>query len=100
MLRPSYSELIDVLNKDKDVDNKVASRYTIVIAAAKRARQLVGGDAPLVDTPSDKAVSVAVTEMAQSKVHIYVPKETEETKANADAPVHTEYLNHEDLGFQ
>ncbi len=44
MLRPSYTDLLEVLNKDADADNVVSSRYTIVIVAAKRARQLVDQD--------------------------------------------------------
>ena len=36
MLRPSYSDLLEVLNKDADTENVIGSRYTIVIAAAKR----------------------------------------------------------------
>ena len=40
MLRPSYTDLLDVINQETD-DITLGSRYTIVIAAAKRARQLV-----------------------------------------------------------
>ena len=37
MLRPSYTDLLDVINQETD-DITLGSRYTIVIAAAKRAR--------------------------------------------------------------
>ncbi len=47
MLRPSYSDLLEVLNKDADTENVIGSRYTIVIAAAKRARQLVDHAEPM-----------------------------------------------------
>ena len=73
MLRPSYSELMELLNDDRDLDNQITSRYTIVIAAAKRARQIVGG-ATLVQNPSgnsDKAVSVAVNELESGLVKLY-----------------------------
>ena len=40
MLRPSYSDILEVITQDSE-DITIASRYTIVIAAAKRARQLV-----------------------------------------------------------
>ena len=40
MLRPSYSDLLEVITRDAE-DETIGSRYTIVIAAAKRARQLV-----------------------------------------------------------
>ena len=43
MLRPSYTELMNLLNEDSDMDNKITSRYSIVIAVAKRARQIIDG---------------------------------------------------------
>jgi DNA-directed RNA polymerase subunit omega len=70
MLHPSYSELIDVLNSDSEND-QVTSRYTIVIAAAKRARQLVDGAQKVTDfSANDKAVSIAVNEMNEGKIKI------------------------------
>lgn len=39
MLKPSYAQLMDVLNKGSK--ENVTSRYSVVIAAAKRARQLM-----------------------------------------------------------
>ncbi|MCL1924220.1 MAG: DNA-directed RNA polymerase subunit omega [Defluviitaleaceae bacterium] len=67
MLQPSYSELMTILNETNEVDSKITSRYTIVIAAAKRARQLVETNELF---PSDKPVSVAVNEMVDGKVKI------------------------------
>ncbi|MCL2610248.1 MAG: DNA-directed RNA polymerase subunit omega [Defluviitaleaceae bacterium] len=67
MLQPSYSELMTILNETNDVDSKITSRYTIVIAAAKRARQLTEANQL---APDDKAVSIAVKEMAESKIKI------------------------------
>lgn len=46
MLRPSYTDLLDVISQETD-DITLGSRYTIVIAAAKRARQLVDHADPL-----------------------------------------------------
>ena len=71
MLHPSYSELMDIFNDDTSSDNKVTSRYTIVIAAARRARQLIDGAEPVGGlAPSDKAVSLAVKEMQKRKIKI------------------------------
>jgi len=70
MLTPSYSELMTKVNETNDVDSKVTSRYTIVIAAAKRARQLIDGAEPLIDSRFSKPVSVAVTEMEKGKIKI------------------------------
>lgn len=74
MLRPSYSELMDVINKNsnKEVSSEITSRYIIVIAAAKRARQLIDGAEPLVVMKSkvDKPVSIAVEEINQNKLTV------------------------------
>ena len=70
MLRPSYTELMNVMNSDSDTDNMITSRYTVVIAAAKRARQIIDGSETMVYVGMDKAVSTAVKEMYQGKVRI------------------------------
>ena len=46
MLHPSYSDLINVVNSEVEPGEQpvVQSRYSIVIAAAKRARQLIAED--------------------------------------------------------
>ena len=63
MLRPSYTDLLDVINQEKE--------DTIVIAAAKRARQLVDHAEPLVsNTKVDKPVSIAVNELYQGKIKV------------------------------
>ncbi|MBR2561301.1 MAG: DNA-directed RNA polymerase subunit omega [Eubacterium sp.] len=78
MIHPSYVEMIDKINAD-NVDREeaplITSRYSIVLATAKRARQLVSGVEPYVD-PYDKygnprkPLSVAVDEFYEDKVHI------------------------------
>jgi len=72
MLTPSYSELMDVIKQDGKVDSRVASRYTVVLAAAKRARQLTEGSEPLTYAPTDRAVSIAVKEMSEGKLRVKV----------------------------
>ena len=46
MLHPSYSDLINAVNSDVEPGEQpvVQSRYSIVIATAKRARQLIAGE--------------------------------------------------------
>ena len=73
MLRPSYSELMDIINTNELVDSKITSRYTIALAAAKRARQITAGANPLTYAPTDRAVSIAVKEMSEGKLTIKVP---------------------------
>ena len=50
MLHPSYTDLIEAVNSGVEPGEQpvVQSRYSIVIAAAKRARQLIAGADPLV----------------------------------------------------
>ncbi len=70
MLRPSYSELMELLNRGEKVDSKITSRYIVVLAAAKRARQLIDGAQPLSNAATDKAVSIAVNEMYNGNIRI------------------------------
>ena len=70
MLNPSYTELTDALNKFQNVDNKITSRYSIVLAAAKRARQLIDGAEAAVFSNPDKAVSTAVKEMHEGHLDV------------------------------
>ena len=50
MIHPSYVDLMKVVNKDVEEGETpvINSRYSIVMATAKRARQIVDGDEPLV----------------------------------------------------
>ena len=79
MIHPSYKELIEVINNGQDMDEAplVTSRYSIVLATSKRARQLIAGAEPLVTTRGKKALSVAVDELYKGKVNI-LPSEEEE----------------------
>ena len=72
MLHPSYSDLMKVVNSDVEPGetNVVNSRYSIVMATAKRARQIVNGDEPLVDGDSEKPLSVAIEELNQGMIKI------------------------------
>ena len=73
MLHPSYTDLMKVVNSGVEIGEEpvVNSRYSIVIATAKRARQLISGDEPLVEgAAGKKAFSVAVDELYKGKVTI------------------------------
>ncbi|MCI9297795.1 MAG: DNA-directed RNA polymerase subunit omega [Lachnospiraceae bacterium] len=73
MLHPSYADLMKVVNSGVEPGEApvVNSRYSIVMATAKRARQLIAGDEPLVDNLSvEKPLSIAVSELEQGKIHI------------------------------
>ena len=51
-----------------ELRERVDSRYTLVVAAAKRARQLLDGAPALVDLQSDKPVTVALWEIGEDKL--------------------------------
>ena len=72
MLHPSYSDLMKVVNSEVEPGEApvVNSRYSIVMATAKRARQIISGDEPMVNGKDKKALSVAVEEMNQGKITI------------------------------
>ena len=78
MLHPSYTDLMKVVNKDvEEGETKVVnSRYSIVMATAKRAREIIDGSKPLVDTkPGEKPLSIAISEMNQGKITILAEEE-------------------------
>ena len=80
MLHPSYADLIDVVNSgaEEGEDPVVKSRYSIVMATSKRARQIIAGDEALVNDKGKKALSVAVEELDQGKVRILSEEEESE----------------------
>ncbi|MCE5287375.1 MAG: DNA-directed RNA polymerase subunit omega [Pelosinus sp.] len=48
--------------------SKVDSKYTLVVLAAKRAREILDGDKPLVECKSSKQVTVALAEVAGDQI--------------------------------
>ncbi len=80
MLHPSYSDLMKVVNSDVEEGDSpvVTSRYSIVMATAKRARQLIAGDEPLVNKKDGKPLSIAVEELDEGKIKILNETEEEE----------------------
>ncbi len=72
MLHPSYTDLMNIINEDnvEGKDPAVTSRYSIVIAIAKRSRQLIDKAKPLTHNAINKPVSIAVQEMYERKVKL------------------------------
>ena len=78
MIHPSYTELMKVVNSEVEPGEVpvVNSRYSIVMATSKRARQIIAGDEPLIDNATGKKpLSVAVEELEQGKIHILSDEE-------------------------
>ena len=74
MLQPSYAELMDILNKSNAEENQpiISSRYSVVIAAAKRARQLIDEEDPTATNRLSKPLSTAIQELYNGKVHVEI----------------------------
>ena len=73
MLHPSYTELMNAVNSEVKEGEQpiVSSRYSIVIAAAKRARQIIAGaESAVPDYKNKKPLSVAVDELMNGDVKI------------------------------
>lgn len=60
MVKPSVSELL----------NKAENRYELVIATARRARQIAEGDEPKTEMKEESPVTLAANEIAEGKVEI------------------------------
>lgn len=77
MIHPSYKDLMNVVNANVEPGEEpvVNSRYSIVLATAKRARQLIDGAEPLVKASCDRPLSIAVAEVNDRKVKILTGNE-------------------------
>jgi len=92
MLHPSYTDLMRVVNSEVEPGEQpvVNSRYSIVIATARRARQIIDGSMPLVNVTYPKPLSIAVEELYRSKVKIVGDDEDNEDELNKDSNVPNE----------
>ena len=83
MLHPSYTDLINAVNSEVEPGEQpvVQSRYSIVLATSKRARQIIGGDEPLIARAAGrKPLSIAVQELYEGKVKILGDNDAEEAE--------------------
>lgn len=65
MINPSISELL----------TKVENKYSLVTIASKRARQLIDGDKPIVETDLVKPVTIAINEIYTGAISFKTVKE-------------------------
>ena len=70
MVNPSVTELL----------TKAKNRYELVIATAKRARQIANGAEPKTSVKEDSPVTLAANEIAEGKVEIVEPAEEKEDR--------------------
>lgn len=74
MIYPPIAKLVE----------KTGSRYTLVIEAAKRARQLSAGSEALCQCDSNKEVSVATSEIYADKLEVFVRPELIGTESSLE----------------
>ena len=88
MLHPSYTDLMKVVNSEVEEGDEpvVSSRYSIVMATSKRARQLISGDDALIEGfEGRKPLSIAVEELDQAKIKILTEDEDYENDEEQDS---------------
>ncbi|NLL30516.1 MAG: DNA-directed RNA polymerase subunit omega [Clostridiales bacterium] len=59
MINPS---IMDLLKKAND-------RYSLVIITSKRARQIIDGSKPFIDTKLKKALTISINEVNEGKIN-------------------------------
>ena len=77
MVKPTVAELL------KKADN----RYELVIATARRARQIAAGDEVRKEVKETSPVTLAANEIAEGKVKIVEERKTEEVKEENEKEV-------------
>ena len=64
MLHPSYTDLMETINSETEGDTPVVnSRYSIVLATAKRARQLIAGEEAYVNAKGNWSSDVCSSDL-------------------------------------
>lgn len=86
MIYPSINEIM----KAKNIDSK----YTLVIATAKRAREINQTNVTFSECKSDKAVTIALHEIAENKINF---KNADEIKPVIVSDVVMNHILEEDL---
>jgi DNA-directed RNA polymerase subunit omega len=71
MIDPPIGELL----------KKVDCRYTLAVEASKRAREIIGGAMPLIDTKETKPLSIAIEEINRGLITYSRSEEDEEEVA-------------------
>ena len=71
MLHPSYTDLMNIANSEVEQGEQpvVNSRYSIVLATAKRARQIIAGSEPLTDH-NDCPKALSIDELSSGAIKI------------------------------
>ncbi len=89
MIHPSYYELMEKINEENENEDlpEITSRYSIVLATSKRARQLTSGAEPRLNIEKPKLLSVAVEEFYAGAVKIIGSDDAAANEVPEDAEV-------------
>lgn len=68
MINPSVVELLE----------KVDDRYSLVLLSSKRARQIIDGSNPKVETESNKPLTIAINEINERAIDFQNPSDEKE----------------------
>ena len=71
MTEPPIGELLE----------KVDCRYTLAVEASKRARELIGGSLPLIDTKDSNPLSIAIEEINRGLITYSRTEESSDEEA-------------------
>ena len=77
IVKPTVTELL----------TKAQNRYELVIATARRARQIAAGDEPKTDVKETSPVTLAANEIAEGKVKIVEEPQDDESDIEKDIKV-------------
>ena len=99
MIHPSNADLMTVVNSDTAPGEEpvINSRYSIVMAAAKRARQIIAGDEPMAEAKCDKPFSIAVEELYEGKVKILPDENRDEVFRDDELEISPGMYEYNDL---
>ena len=98
MLHPSYTDLMRTINSEVEEGETpvVNSRYSIVLATSKRARQIIGGEEPFVNGKGKKQLSIAIQELEQGLIKIMPEDGDSSDEMDAErAVLHADHYNEE-----
>lgn len=68
-----------------DLIKKMGNKYSLVLATAKRAREIVDGDEPLVKIKIDNPVTIATNEISEEMIHCVRREEIHEDAESLEA---------------
>ena len=78
MLHPSYNDLMNAVNSEEGEHPVINSRYSIVIATSKRARQIIedSGEEGRSLKNGKKPLSIAIDELSEGNIKILSEDDT------------------------